>query len=229
MGNNAQIHDVASRWCQSVGVDELNIADRFVLCWGGAGTGKTLLAQALCLASQAVYLDSRSPVTAFEAALNATCIVLDDVHALDAAKAIAAFNAYNQCRTNPLGRWWSTSLVPPSHMTGVLPDLASRMAWGLVLELLPLPDEDGVRVLQAQAARLGFELGADTAQYLLLRLERNMAALAQHLDSLNQYALTLKKPVNKHLVQQWYVTVYLPGLQKTLLEIYGSQTHTGSI
>jgi DnaA family protein len=218
-GSNALAHHAALAWCATATPD----ADtRLVLCWGASGVGKTLLARALCNThTAACLLDPSKSVLDFEAAMQAEAVVIDDIHALDAEQAKAAFNLYNHIRDTPLGaqqkRWWATSRVPPSHMTGVIPDLASRMAWGLVFELLPLADEDSITVLQAQAQRLGFVLSAETAQYLLLRLERNLGALGQHMGSLNHYALTLKKPVNNHLVQQWYATRYLPSLQNTLL------------
>jgi DnaA-homolog protein len=225
-GSNALAMHAAQAWCDPATVE---LEARLVLCWGAAGVGKTLLAQALCNSAETTrtvrLLNPTSTVADFEAAHNADAIVVDDVHALDAGQAEAAFNLYNHIRdtapNNTHGaahkRWWASSRVPPSHMTGVIPDLASRMAWGLVFELLPLADEDSIVVLQSQAARLGFELSAETAHYLLLRLERNLGALAQHMGSLNHYALTLKKPVNNYLVQQWYATRYLPSLQNTLL------------
>ena len=214
-GSNALAIHAAQAWCAPATPD----ADtRLVLCWGASGVGKTLLARALCNTHNAAYLlDPSKSVADFEAAMQADAVVIDDIHALNAEQAKAAFNLYNHIRDTPQKRWWATSRVPPSHMTGVIPDLASRMAWGLVLEMLPLADEDSITVLQAQAQRLGFALSTETAQYLLLRLERNLGALAQHMGSLNHYALTLKKPVNNHLVQQWYATRYLPSLQNTFL------------
>jgi DnaA family protein len=219
-GSNGGALHAANAWVGELASDA---PERFVLCWGSQGVGKTLLSHALTHSSPALRLSpalNLSPaddVSAFEAALSADAVVLDDVHALNAEQAVAAFNLYNHIRATPHKRWWATSRVPPSHMTSVLPDLASRMAWGLVFELLPLSDTDSIHVLQAQAVRLGFELSSETAQYLLLRLERNLGALARHMGSLNHYALTLKKPVTNHLVQQWYATRYLPSLQRSMI------------
>lgn len=202
----------------------LDTCERLVLCWGAQGVGKTLLSHALVNSTpaagllpaglSAMYLSPASTLAEFESAAAHSAVVLDDVHALNPAQAVAAFNLYNHIRENSHQRWWATSRVPPSHMTSLLPDLASRMAWGLVFELLPLGDDDSVQVLQAQSLRLGFELSLEAAHYLLVRLERNLAVLVQHLASLNRYALTLKKPVTRHLVQQWHGTVYLPALHK---------------
>jgi DnaA-homolog protein len=212
VGHNAPAMHAANAWHSGAAVSS---AERLVLCWGAAGTGKTWLCQALSSAHDCALLRPDSSADAFDDAFDAQAVVIDNVHALNAEQAIAAFNLYNHIRASPHKRWWATSRVPPNHMTGVLPDLASRLAWGLVFELLPLPDEDSVTVLQAQAARLGFDLSAETAQYLLVRLERNLGALAQHMSSLNRYALTLKKPISNHLVQQWYAALYLPALAKT--------------
>ena len=188
---------------------------RIVLIWGQAGCGKTLLAQALVNESNeshesdASYLNRSSSVADFVAAHSAQAVVVDDIDTYNDTLATAAFDLFNHIRANPLKRWWATASVPPAQMLGLRADISSRMAWGLSLEILPLQDTDSVGVMQQQAARLGFDLGAESAQYLLLRLERNLSRLAAHLASLNHYALALKKPVTPYLVQQWYAQVYL--------------------
>lgn len=214
IGHNAAVLNAAALWAAPVTGANTYTS---VLTWGAQGTGKTLIAQALTQACDAAYLHPASTSHAFAHAHEARCVVVDDIDQFDDERATAAFDIFNRLRNLPEGRWWATSLQPPALMNQLRADLSSRMAWGLVFELLPLNDEDAGLVLQAQAQRLGFDLSHDTAHYLLLRLERNLSVLAQHLARLNHYALTLKKPVNNYLVQQWYTQVYLPNLQAELL------------
>jgi DnaA-homolog protein len=214
IGDNAAVLNAAGLWIAPPASTPNNHAS--VLTWGAQGSGKTLLAHALTQACGAAYLHPASTSHAFAHAHDALCVVVDDIDRFDDTRATAAFDIFNRLRALPDGRWWATSRVPPALMSQLRADISSRMGWGLVFELHPLNDEDAGLVLQAQARRLGFSLTQDTAQYLLLRLERNLSVLTQHLAHLNHYALTLKKPVNNYLVQQWYTQVYLPNLQTEL-------------
>ena len=215
VGTNALLHQAAQAWIAK----DLEVASpfRIVLTWGSSGCGKSLLAQALANASGCALLYAGSTLADFEAAHTAMAVVVDDIDRYPDTLAVAAFDLFNHIRNTPSKRWWATASVPPAQMTALRADVSSRMAWGLVFEMLPLGDIDSLSVMQAQAARLGFELSADSAQYLLMRLERNLSRLAAHLASLNHYALALKKPVNPYLVQQWYAHVYVAQLQNSLL------------
>ena len=217
VGENAPLLQSAQRWLdRGEGDVDSNSPFRIVHTWGRSGCGKTLLAQTLSQRA-AAYLNASNTPADFAAAHSAAAVVVDDIDTYPDALAVAAFDVFNAVRLDPSKRWWSTSAVPPAQMTGVRADVSSRMAWGLVFEMRALNEADSVGVMQAQAASLGFELSADSAQYLLMRLERNLSRLAAHLASLNHYALALKKPVNPYLVQQWYAQVYVPQLQKSLL------------
>jgi DnaA-homolog protein len=206
-GSNTLLKTTAEDWLSESVKDQ-----PFVLSWGARGVGKTLLCRALAHESKALYLTPSSPLAEFETVALNTAVIIDDIDLLSPAQARAAFDVFNQFRDHGSQRWWASSQVPPAQMASLLPDLASRLSWGLVLEMLPLDDDDSVHVLQAQAKRLGFDLPDEAAHYLLLRLERNHGALAQHLGSLNHYLLSIKKPLTSHWVQQWYAQIYLPHL-----------------
>jgi DnaA-homolog protein len=218
IGSNAAAWHAVQQWAAAVQASHQGLlpsTERALLCWGGVGVGKSALALALENTTGALRLNETSAPRQFDAATHNRelhAVVIDNIDQLDEAQACAAFNLYNHSRATPHRFFWASSRVPPSHMTNLLPDLSSRLSWGLVYELFPLSDSDSIAVLQAQALRLGFVLGGDTAQYLLLRLERNLTVLVEHLSNLNQYALKLKKPVTSHLVQQWYTHVYIPAL-----------------
>lgn len=215
--NGAAIH-AAKAWLEAALTHPpLEPNARCILSWGARGTGKSLIAKALSHAANAAFLHPSSTEHDFSNAHAALCVVVDDIHAFDDARATAAFDVFNRLRESPHGYWWATSRVPPQLMVNLRADVSSRMAWGPVFELQPLDDAACAQVLQTQAQQLGFSLIEEAALYLLFRLERNLSDLAQHLASLNHYALSLKKPVSSHLIQQWYAQVYLPQLQTHLL------------
>jgi DnaA family protein len=71
-----------------------------------------------------------------------------------------------------------------------LPDLQSRLGWGLVFHIQALRDRDKISVLRRRSEARGFELPLEAAQYLLARCPRDMATLCGLLDRLDE--LTLK-------------------------------------
>ncbi len=81
-------------------------------------------------------------------------------------------------------------------------DLRTRLAWGLVYQLLPLGDEDKARHLKAVAATRGLQLSDDIVAYLLTRLPRDMASLQSIMEVLDRYSLIRKRPLTLPLVRE---------------------------
>jgi DnaA family protein len=83
--------------------------------------------------------------------------------------------------------------APPAALPFQLADLASRLNGGVVLTLQPLDEPEQLAALQLRAQLRGCELPEDTAQFLLRRLPRNMAALCAFLDELDQASLIAQR------------------------------------
>jgi DnaA family protein len=83
--------------------------------------------------------------------------------------------------------------VPPAALPFKLADLASRLNGGVVLTLQPLDEPEQVEALQLRAQLRGCELPEETAQFLLRRLPRNMAALCAFLDELDEASLVAQR------------------------------------
>lgn len=157
------------------------LSERIVYVWGNTGSGRTHLLRAA----------SRD---------NPTLVVVDDVQLLDGAGQHALFVAINEARdTGP------AVLVagdkPPAQLT-LREDLRTRLAWGLVYELVPLGDEDKARHLKAVAAVRGLQLSDDIVAYLLTRLPRDMRSLQSIMEVLDQYSLMRKRPLTLPLVRE---------------------------
>ena len=74
-----------------------------------------------------------------------------------------------------------------------LADLASRLNGGVVLTLQPFDEPEQLAALQLRAQLRGCELPQETAQFLLRRLPRNMAALCAFLDELDEASLIAQR------------------------------------
>ena len=82
---------------------------------------------------------------------------------------------------------------PPAALPFKLADLASRLNGGVVLTLQPFDEPEQLAALQLRAQLRGCELPQETAQFLLRRLPRNMAALCAFLDELDEASLIAQR------------------------------------
>ena len=151
----------------------------FIYLWGEAGSGKSHLLQA-CKARNAH--------------------IADNVHLLNAQAQIDLFNVYNQLKESG-GILITAGLHAPTQM-GLRDDLATRLAWGLVYQLLPLNDAEKALALNNHAAERGMRLPSDVVEYCLRYLKRDLSTLMSTLDALDEWSLTTKKPVTVPMLRQ---------------------------
>lgn len=76
-----------------------------------------------------------------------------------------------------------------------LPDLVSRLSWGLTEQLKPLNDSDKVIALQFRASKRGLVLSDEAANFLLNRLSREMANLISSLDILDKASIREQRKI----------------------------------
>ena len=160
---------------------EGSLRERIVYLWGESGSGRTHLLRAT----------ARS---------NASLVVVDDVHLLDAAGQRALFVAINDARDGAAAVL-AAGDRPPAQLT-LREDVRTRLAWGLVYQLLPLGDDDKAKHLKALAATRGLQLSDDIVAYLLARLPRDMASLQSIMEVLDRYSLMRKRPLTLPLVRE---------------------------
>lgn len=204
-GNQAAV-DALKQLAQSGG-------QRALFIWGGDGRGKSHLLQAACrLATasgrraiylpmdQAVLLDPQVTDNLDSYAL----VCVDDVQRVAGIEPwqrvlFALFNAL----ADKGGSFVASARTVPNAIKRLLPDLASRLAWGPVFQLEPLSDEDKIRALQQRAARRGFELPDDTAKFLLKRQQRDMRSLCATLDALDTASLIAQRRLTLAFVKSF--------------------------
>jgi DnaA family protein len=157
------------------------LGERIVYLWGEPGSGRSHLLRAA----------SR---------LNPGLVVADDVETLDAGGQQALFVAINEARDGGPSVL-AAGAKPPAQLE-FRADLRTRLAWGLVYQLVPLGDEDKARHLKIIAAERGLQLSDDIVGYLLTRLPRDMASLRSVMEVLDRYSLMRKRPLTLPLVRE---------------------------
>lgn len=178
--------------------------DWIFLC-GPAGAGKTHLLLATCAATEAsgrraAYLPMVAAAGRLREALDA--LEGNDVLALDGLEAIAGnrddeialFDAHNRARAAG-SRLLYAARQSPDALALALPDLHSRLAQcsRITLQLL---DDDGRReVLRQRAQRRGWILEEAALDWLLKRVDRDLAGLTALLDRLDQASLAAQRRI----------------------------------
>ncbi len=175
--------------------------------WGPAGAGRTHLLRAArqALAGQGAatgWLDAQaSPHAAFDAAWDV--VLLDDVQRYGPELQQTAFNWFINAATPADGRpraVLAAGSLPPADLQ-LGGDLRTRLGWGHVFELHPLPDEQGRAALRQAAATRGLALGDEVIDYVLARFSRDLGSLMQLLDHLDRYALQTQRPITIPLIR----------------------------
>ena len=171
--------------------------------WGPKGSGKTHLLNACCALAHArqrstAYL----PLTLLHVHGAAILEGLEflDVLALDDLDQVAGepqwemglFNLFNRVRERQ-GVWIGSTSLPPQQYVFRLPDLVSRLSWGMTLKLRPLEEQDILHALSLRARAKGLELPPAVGRYLLTHARRDFPALLGLLDQLDRASLEAKR------------------------------------
>src|SRR6185436_6138199 len=114
-------------------------------------------------------------------------VAVDDVEKLDATGEIALFDLFNRLRASG-GALVASGPAPPADLS-LRPDLRSRLAAGIVLQVHPLSEEEKAAALRERAATRGIPLGDEVIRYLLTHLQRDMGTQIAVLDALDRYSL----------------------------------------
>lgn len=181
--------------------DLQNCTQHFHFLWGESGCGKSHLLQAVCRNNpQSVYIPLKLAVEGTPELLETLddfrLVCLDDLQSIlgNEAWEVRLFSLFNQIREGG-GRLVVSAGGPPKTLAVNLPDLASRLAWGTVYRLWELDDGDKSRALKYRAHLRGFELSDEVLKYLMLRNSRDMHALFDVLERMDQLSLREKRRI----------------------------------
>lgn len=186
-------------------------SERFIYICGGHGSGRSHLLQAVCherhqMDQTAMYLplsqNEFSP-SILDGMEHLSLVCLDDLdHVLGKPEwDEALFHFYNRVRDNQTFLLVSAALLP-THIKSCLPDLRSRLSWGLLYQLSALSEKDRYDALIARAESRGFKLSDEVARFLLRHYPRDTHALFTILDCLDHASLAHKRKITIPFVRQ---------------------------
>jgi DnaA-homolog protein len=185
-------------------VSRLATGEASGLAWicGTVGSGKSHLLQAVCARAgetmRAGYLPlqelARLGVEVLEGLRQLDCLCIDDldqvVGKLEWERAL--FGIVREAEDSG-ARVVVAAVSPPALMAWALADLGSRLAASAVFQLRALDESEQQEALQLRARLRGFELPEETSRWLLRRFPRNMRALYEILDTLDEAALVAQR------------------------------------
>lgn len=178
---------------------------------GGQSTGKTHLLQgavhaALAQGRSAAYLPlgrfkeyGPQSVAGF---MSHDWLVMDDIDHLagDNEWEIALFELINRAWSGECHVLYSAS-VRVQDAGWSIPDLASRLGWGLVCTLHDLDDEQKTEWLMFRAKRRAIEMPEPVAQYLIKRYSRDITKLYELIVKLDEMSLQAQRKLTLPFVK----------------------------
>ncbi len=187
--------------------------EHFLYFWGETGSGKTHLLQAACQLAHArcdaplAYVPlaqaaQLSPAI-FDDLENMLFVCVDDIHHIcgDLVWETALFSLCERLRSH-MGVLVAADLTHPVKLRLKLPDLATRLAWGLVYQLHPLADEEKLSAMQLRARNRGFDLPENVARYVLRRYPRDTRSLFTLLERIDKASLARKRRITIPFIRE---------------------------
>ncbi len=182
---------------------------RFVYLWGLPASGRSHLLNALASAStmhRARLLTPSSDLPDFDHDPSISLWLVDDCDRLDAPRQESVFHLFNAIQTEA-----ATTMVSAMVSAGssapmqlpVIPELATRLGWGLVFQLHRLSDQDIARALAVTLAERGLTASADLIPWLMTRTARDLGQLRAMIDRLDRFALARKRALTVPLVREF--------------------------
>lgn len=186
--------------------------EKIIYLCGSRGQGLSHLLQAACHEAathkySAVYLPlsqllSQSPemLHGFES-LQLVCI--DDLQCLAQSEdwEEAVFHLFNRIY-DAGGHMILAGNDLPKSLPLKLPDLTSRLSWGVVYQLHPLTDAEKITVLIRRANIRGITLSEEVGKYLLSHCPRHMTTLFAALDALDKASLAAQRRLTVPFVKE---------------------------
>ena len=183
-----------------------------VYLWAGPGTGKTHLLQAVCrLATHTerpcAYLPLRQiddfTPDLFSSLEELSLVCLDDVDELAGRDEweLALFGLFNRLKDAEVPLVASAGHSPKGSPIR-LPDLKSRLSWGLCYHLQALDDSGNVAALQQRARQRGFELSDRVVEFLIKRVHRDTGNLFHWLERLDRHSLDAQRKLTVDFVRK---------------------------
>lgn len=186
--------------------------ESLIYLWGRPGVGRSHLLQAACHAAsdrdfRALYLPLKQvgdlPPTMLEEVERLDLLAIDNLEGVMGLEAWeeALFHAFNRLR-DAGRRLLVAADAPPRQLPVSLPDLASRLSWGMTFHVQPLDDADRMAALQLRARGRGIQLSDEVTIYILNRGPRRLGDLFALLETLDRASLSAQRRLTIPFVRQ---------------------------
>lgn len=186
--------------------------EKIIYLCGARGQGRSHLLQAACHEAarhqlSAVYLplkDLKNESPEMLVGMEAQHLVcVDDLHLLAGMRAWeeAVFHLFNRVH-DARGTLILAGNDLPKSLSLTLPDLTSRLSWGVVYQLHPLTDNEKITVLIRRANARGITLSEEVGKYLLTHCPRHMTTLLSALDTLDKASLAQQRRLTIPFVKE---------------------------
>jgi len=184
----------------------------WVYLYGASGSGRSHLLMAACQAASAAgrrvqYLPLATiadHAAALRGVAGSELLALDDLGAMvgnrDAEHAL--FDLYNRARAEGSALLFAADATP-TQLGVELPDLRSRLGACTQFALKPLDDDERRAVLKAQATARGIELDDGVLDWLFARHARDLGALLDLLDKLDQASLAARRRITVPFLREF--------------------------
>ncbi len=181
----------------------LSSNERQIFLWGETGSGKTHLLQASNLEvieqSKTSFYFSLDASTLpdpsmLEGLENFDLVCFDNIDQIagNSKWEHAFFNFFNLHRDNN-NHLIISATCPPKYLAIQLPDLKTRMSWGLTLKLHSLSDEQQLNALIYKAHDLGFEIPLNVGRFLVTHYARDLPSIWSLLNKIEHATLAEKR------------------------------------
>ena len=178
-----------------------------VYLWGGSGSGKTHLLQAVVRQFEeqgalASWFDPAQPPP-WQFDETRALIVIDGCDSLDAGQQHSAFALFVESSTHgvPLV---AAGRVPPVDLP-LREDLRTRLGWGHVFALQLLGEPEVRARLRREADQRGLFLSDEVMDYVLVRFERDLKHLMALLNRLDKFAMATQRHITVPLLKRMLV------------------------
>lgn len=186
--------------------------ERVVYICGARGQGRSHLLQAAChYAHQhqmsSAYLPLADLISLTPEVLNGfellSLVCIDDLHRIAGQPQWeeTIFHLYNRIYDSG-GKIIIAANDLPKSIHLELPDLTSRLSWGMTFQLHSLTDAEKLSILTLRAKHRGISLSEEVGKYLLTHCPRNMGTLFAALDVLDKASLAAQRRLTIPFVKE---------------------------
>lgn len=186
-----------------------NNAELFFYLFGNKQAGKTHLLQACCSKLleeniQAMYINVSNllDINYLDGLESLSLLCVDNINNINnillEEKIFYLFNSLRAKKHKLI----VAADCAPSNLSLKLPDLKSRMSWGITYCLHGLTDQEKILALIRRAEQVGLELNEAVANYLLARVARSTEELFKILEKLDHASLAAKRRLTIPFVKE---------------------------